>query len=88
MNINDDVKLPKDTSAVVASAGFLDGKFLTLQPGSDEETLNPGDRIDYTQSTPSLEQLLGQVIFSLNKDKPKDEDGKPGKKSAAPAAGQ
>lgn len=75
MNIEDSIKLPKDTAAVVASAGLLDGKFMTLEPGSDEETLKPGERIEYTQSTPSLEQLLGQVIFSLNKDK-KDGDKK------------
>jgi phospholipid/cholesterol/gamma-HCH transport system substrate-binding protein len=79
LDINDDVKLPKDTSAVVASAGLLDGKFMTLQPGSDEEMMKAGDRIEYTQSTASLEQLLGQVIFSMNKDKDA------GKKPAATA---
>lgn len=73
LRIDDGVKLPMDTSAVVASAGLLDGKFLTLQPGADEEMMTDGGRIEYTQSTPSLEQLLGQVIFSLNKDKDKDE---------------
>ena len=68
MNINNDIKLPRDTAAVIASAGLLDGKFMTLEPGGDEEYLGPGDRIDYTQATLSLEQLLGQVVFSLTKD--------------------
>lgn len=80
LNIQDSVHLPKDTAAVVASAGMLDGKFMTLEPGSDEEMLGAGDRIRYTQSTPSLEQLLGQVIFSLNKDSKEE-------KPAPPAAG-
>lgn len=74
MNIDSSVKLPKDTSAVVASAGLLDGKFMTLQPGGDEEMLKPGDRIEFTQSTPSLEQMLGQVIFSVTKGKKDDGD--------------
>ena len=69
LQINDDVKLPTDTAAVIASAGLLDGKFLTLEPGGDDEMLAPGARIEYTQSTPSLEQLLGQVIFSLTNEK-------------------
>ena len=73
MNIDSSVKLPKDTSAVVASAGLLDGKFMTLQPGGDEEMLKPGDRIEFTQSTPSLEQMLGQVIFSVTKGNKKDD---------------
>lgn len=65
MNIDDGVTLPRDTAAVVTSAGLLDGKFMTLQPGGDDDMLEPGARIDYTQASPSLEQLLGQVIFSL-----------------------
>lgn len=77
MNINADVELPADTAAVVASAGLLDGKFMSLEPGSDDEMLKPGSMIEYTQSTPSLEQLLGQVIFSLTKDK-KDDGAAPG----------
>jgi phospholipid/cholesterol/gamma-HCH transport system substrate-binding protein len=89
LNISSDIQLPKDTAAVVASSGLLDGKFLTLEPGADDEMLKPGDRIQYTQSTPSLEQLLGQVIFSLTKDKggdkDSDKDGGGAKASAAPA---
>ena len=31
-----------------------------------------GGQIEYTQSPPGLEQLLGQVIFSINKGKEDD----------------
>jgi phospholipid/cholesterol/gamma-HCH transport system substrate-binding protein len=75
MNINEGIKLPKDTAAVIASSGLLDGKFMTLDPGSDEEMLKPGDQIEFTQSTPGLEQLLGQVIFTLNKGDDKKKGG-------------
>lgn len=74
MTIENDVKLPTDTAAVIASAGLLDGKFISLEPGADEETLKDGDRLEYTQSPPGLEQLLGQVIFSLTKDDKKGSD--------------
>ena len=75
MTVDANVKLPKDTAAVMGSAGLLDGKFLSLQPGGDEEMLADGDKIEYTQSTPSLEQLLGQVIFSLTKNDDKSKEG-------------
>ena len=68
LSIENSVRLPRDTAAGIASAGLLDGKFLTLEPGADDEMLNAGDFIEYTQSTPGLEQLLGQVIFSMTKD--------------------
>lgn len=83
MNIDSSVKLPKDTSAVISSAGLLDGKFMTLQPGGDEEMLKPGDQIQFTQSTPSLEQMLGQVIFSITKNKG-DNNGSDDSSEAAP----
>lgn len=83
MSIDADVKLPTDTAAVVAGAGLLDGKFMSLEPGSDDEVLQNGSKIEYTQSTPSLEQLLGQVIFSLTKEKKDDGAAAP---AAAPAA--
>ncbi|MDI1228092.1 MAG: outer membrane lipid asymmetry maintenance protein MlaD [bacterium] len=82
LTVDEQIKLPTDSSAVIVSAGLLDGKFLTLQPGSEDEMLKNGGRIEYTQSTASLEQLLGQVIFSLTKDK--DDKGS----SEAPAPEQ
>jgi len=65
MSIDPDIKLPKDTVALVASESLLGGKFMALEPGGDPEPIPPGGRVQYTQSTPGIEQLLGQVIFSL-----------------------
>lgn len=67
MNIRDGVEIPADTAAVIASDGLLGGKFMSLEPGGEEMMLKDGGEISYTQSTPSLETLLGQVIFNLNK---------------------
>jgi phospholipid/cholesterol/gamma-HCH transport system substrate-binding protein len=65
MSIDPSIKLPKDTVAVIASESLLGGKYMSLQPGGDPDEIQPGGRIDFTQSTPGLEQLLGQVIFSM-----------------------
>ena len=65
MSIDPSIKLPKDTVAVIASESLLGGKYMSLQPGGDPDEIKPGGRIDFTQSTPGLEQLLGQVIFSM-----------------------
>ncbi len=65
LSINPSIKLPKDTVALVASESLLGGKYLALEPGGDAERIPEDGRIEYTQSTPGFEQLLGQVIFSL-----------------------
>lgn len=63
--INDDVKLPYDTSARISSEGLLGGTYLALDVGGDTEVLEENDSIAITQSAQNLEQLLGQFIFSL-----------------------
>src|SRR3954454_3028918 len=65
MTIDPSIKLPRDTVALIASESLLGGKYMSLQPGGDPDQIPPGGRIDFTQSTPGLEQLLGQVIFSM-----------------------
>ncbi len=65
LSVTDSVRLPKDTSAEVTSEGLLGGKFLNLTPGGDTTLLKAGDTITITQSSVSLEQLLGKFIFSV-----------------------
>lgn len=65
LTVDPSVELPADSSAEITSEGLLGGKYLALVPGGAEEMLQPGGTIQYTQSVPGLEQLLGQVIYSL-----------------------
>jgi len=65
LSIEDEVKLPTDTAALISSESLLGGKFLTLEPGADDEYIESGGTIDITQAPQNLEQLLGQFIFSM-----------------------
>ncbi len=69
LNIKDGIQLSTDTAAVIASEGLMGGKFVSLEAGADDMYLKDGEKIEYTQSTPGLEQLLGQAIFSMSKSK-------------------
>jgi phospholipid/cholesterol/gamma-HCH transport system substrate-binding protein len=78
MNVRDGVQLPKDTAAIITSESLLGGKYISLAPGGDETDLKPGQMITITQSSVSLEQLLGKFIFSvtsLNSSKSSQEGG-------------
>ena len=85
MNINADVALPRDTIAVATSDGLFGDKLVVLTPGNEEEKLKPNSRIEYTQTSPGLDQLIGQFIFSMQGNKP--DQGGPGATGggAAPA---
>ncbi len=64
MSIEPTVKLPDDTVAEIVSAGLLGDKYMSLVPGGSDKMIPPGGKIKYTQSSVSLENLLGQMIFS------------------------
>ncbi len=66
--VDDDLKLPTDTAALISSESLLGGRYMALEPGADEEIIAPGGRIQYTQAPQNLEQLLGQFIFSMQED--------------------
>ena len=65
MQVEDRLKLPKDTSAAVTSDGLLGGKYLSLAPGGDDQVIPRDGTITITQGSVSLEQLLGKFIFSV-----------------------
>lgn len=62
-DIRDDIKLPADSSAEIASEGLLGGKYVSLVPGAEDDYLSDGGIIDYTQSSINLEQLIGKFAF-------------------------
>ncbi len=68
-SIRKDIRLPADSSATVASSGLLGSKYLAITPGAEEEYLEPGDVITFTQGPLNLEELLGRFVFGLAKQK-------------------
>lgn len=59
-----DIEVPRDSSASIASASLLGGKYLAIVPGAEDEVLSPGGEITITQSSISIEDLVGQFMFS------------------------
>ena len=64
LNIHDDVALPTDSTAVIASDGLMGGTFVRLDPGKEKEVLKAGDRIKKIKDFRSLEDIVSDVIFS------------------------
>lgn len=62
--VDPNIKLPVDSAAEVVSEGLLGSKYLSLVPGADSKTLQPGQEVRFTQSPVNLESLIGQLIFS------------------------
>jgi phospholipid/cholesterol/gamma-HCH transport system substrate-binding protein len=80
LSVEPSVQLPDDTVAEIVSASLLGDKYLSLVPGGSDKMIPAGGKIKYTQSSVSLEHLIGQMIFSAPGGK------KPGEGEAAPQA--
>lgn len=65
LNINDDVKIPKDSKAQVVTSGLLGGKYIAIVPGNDNEDLAPNEEIKYTQSAINIESLINKIVSSF-----------------------
>ncbi len=66
LSIFDNVKIPKDSQAIIASSGLLGGKYIMISPGGDEEVLQNTEQIKMTQSSVNLESLIGKLIYSIS----------------------
>lgn len=64
LDIEDQYKFPKDTSAKILTSGLLGEQYIGLEAGGDTQNLAAGDRIVMTQSAMVLENLISQFLFS------------------------
>ncbi len=71
---NNDVHIPlKGTSVRILTEGLLGSNYLSIEPGYGEDEsekpvyLKEGDVIEKTQPAMILEDILGQLIFNINK---------------------
>lgn len=66
MKIDPEYKqLPIDTSASILTQGLLGGNYISLTPGFAHTFLNNKSIVQDTHSALILEDLIGQLIFSL-----------------------
>jgi len=64
LQVRNDTKVPKDSSASIVSSGLLGEKYIQVTPGSDDKMLADGGKIGFTQSAVNLEEMIGKFMFS------------------------
>ncbi len=65
-------RFPKDTFALILTAGLLGEQYIGLDPGGDEKMLKNGDVIAKTQSAVVLEKLISQFMFNKASEGPNE----------------
>jgi phospholipid/cholesterol/gamma-HCH transport system substrate-binding protein len=63
LDIDKSVELQDDSIASIRTAGIIGDKFIKLTPGGSDIILGPGEEIEETESSISLEELVSKYIF-------------------------
>jgi phospholipid/cholesterol/gamma-HCH transport system substrate-binding protein len=70
--IKDGIKIPSDSSALIATDGIMGNKYVAIDAGHESEMLSAGDEIEITKSAINLESMIDK--FVSDKDAPKKEE--------------
>jgi phospholipid/cholesterol/gamma-HCH transport system substrate-binding protein len=62
LDLDPHLELPVDTTARILTSGVLGDQFVSLEPGAEEDILQAGDEIQFTESALSIERLVGKFV--------------------------
>lgn len=60
--IDSDIKIPTDTSVAIHTESIFGAKYVTLDPGADEEFMKNGDSFEFTQDAVEVQDILDLII--------------------------
>ena len=67
IKLNQNIKIPDDSSARITSTSLLGGNFIDIIPGVSDIYMKPNEIIYNTSDPVSFTDMLGKVIYSGNK---------------------
>jgi len=62
-------EIPIDSTANIFTAGLLGANYISITPGFEDEFLRSGDKIERTNQALILQNLIGQLMYSLKSSK-------------------
>ncbi len=64
LRVFSDIKIPNDSSAIVATSGIIGEKYIKVDIGGNTDFLSDGSLINNTQSSLNLESLIVKMFSS------------------------
>ncbi len=62
--VNESIDVPEDSAVKIIGIGFMGEKVLRLELGTEDNVLQPGDEVVYTQASSHLESLIHKFLFN------------------------
>jgi phospholipid/cholesterol/gamma-HCH transport system substrate-binding protein len=68
LQVDKGIMLPTDSSARIIPDGLLGGNFVALEPGAEDDSIQPGGRIEFTQGAINVVDLIARFMFNTADD--------------------
>ena len=68
LDLDPRVELSVDTRAEIRTEGVLGNQYLALEPGAEDELLQAGEEIAFTEGALVLERLIGRFVANAGLD--------------------
>jgi phospholipid/cholesterol/gamma-HCH transport system substrate-binding protein len=68
MDVDPGLELPVDSSVAIRTSGLLGDQYIALEPGAEDDILQRGEEIAYTESALSIERLIGKFMNDADLD--------------------
>ena len=65
LDLRADLEIPIDSSASIVTAGLLGDRYISIDLGAEDATLEPGEEIGYTESALVLERVIGKALVNF-----------------------
>jgi phospholipid/cholesterol/gamma-HCH transport system substrate-binding protein len=62
LRIDDGIRVPSDSAAVIHTDGLFGAKYIEIEPGGATENLSAGDSIAFTQDALVVDDLLNRLV--------------------------
>lgn len=63
MRVRDDLEIPYDSAAQIASDGVFGAKYVSIEPGAEFDAMRDGDVFEFTQDSIIIEELLEKIVL-------------------------
>jgi len=71
LRIEDGIRVPGDSAAVIHTDGLFGAKYVEIEPGGAMEFLSGGDTVSFTQDSLMVEDLLARLVAMAKSQKAK-----------------
>ncbi len=77
IKLQNNISLPTDSTAIVASVSLMGGKYISIVPGGEDEIIKPNGFITFTQSSMNFEGLIAKFLtMGSSKEKQSSDSSK------------